>query len=161
MAIRKFQVPKRVIQTRVEMDIDAPPEKVASLYGDVDRWSELYPATIAHAVVVKSGDNWKEVEVSHKIEGCVPNLLIYLSATCIGLEEHKHMFDAWFLNDFQSAGGGSKTRYVITSYIRSKGFFRLMMPFLTGYIHRQSRLQMTDYVLLPIKSAIEKRTNKS
>jgi hypothetical protein len=38
----------------------------------------------------KVENNWKEIEVTHKKGGCVPNTLFDLSDTAIGLKESKH-----------------------------------------------------------------------
>jgi hypothetical protein len=89
------------IQAQAAIDIAAAPERVAAVYRDVERWDVTFPATIQQARVVSTGDNWQEVEVAHRMEGRVPNTLIFLSATEIGLEESKRRFDARFLNRFE------------------------------------------------------------
>ncbi len=160
MAKREFIPPKGAIRTQVSTDIAAPPEQVAAVYRDVDRWGDLYPKTIVRARVVETGENWVQVEVQHRLEGRVPNTLIFLSPLKIGLFESKHRFNARFLNDFQPADGQA-THYVITSYISLKGIYRLLKPLLVGYVHRQSRRQMMDYVLRPIKEAVERQQQKA
>jgi hypothetical protein len=154
----EFLIPKNTIETKATIDIASTPEHVASVYRDVEKWGEIFPATIEHARVIKSGDNWKEIEVAHKQEGCVPNTLFDLSATEIGLKESKHKFNASFVNQFEPAPGGS-THYVIYAYISLKGVYKVLRPFLKGYVRRLTQKSMKDYVLGPLKTAAEKRSS--
>lgn len=151
---KTFAIPPGVLQAQASIDIAASPETVAALYRNVEKWSEIYPATIAGARCVRSGERWQEIEVTHKQEGSVPNTLFELSDTEIGLEEHKKKFDAWFINRFLPAANGS-THYIIQGYIRLKGIYQLLKPFLKGYVHRQTVKRMRDYVLEPLKAAAE------
>lgn len=154
--MREFVIPHDAIQTMAEIDIAAPPERVAAVYRDVEKWGETFPATIECARITQAGDNWKLIEVEHKLEGCVPNILVNLSETEIGLEESKKKFNASFLNQFEKASGGG-THYVIHAYIRLKGIYKVLAPFLKGYVHRRTLEQMRRYVLDPLKTAVEKQ----
>jgi hypothetical protein len=156
MMKREFQIPGSTIETEAAIDIAAPPDQVAGIYRDVEKWGETFPATIEHAKVIKTGEKWQEIEVNHKQEGCVPNTLYDLSATEIGLKESKHKFNASFVNTFEPAPGGG-THYVIHSYISLKGIYKVFEPFLKGYVRRQSLKSMKEYVLDPLKTAAEKR----
>ncbi len=159
--MREFKPPRDAITTQAAIDIAAAPQSVAALYRNVEKWGETFPATIAKAQVLQTGDNWEQVEVSHKSEGRVPNTLIFLSDTEVGLEESKKRFDAKFLNKFEPAVGGG-TLYVITAYISPKGIYRVLKPFLTAYVRRQAPHQVNYYVLEPLKTAAEKaRLEKS
>ncbi len=159
--MREFIPPRHAITTQAAIDIAAAPQSVAALYRNVEKWGETFPATIAKAQVIQTGDNWVEVAVSHKNDGRVPNTLIFLSDTEVGLEESKKRFDAKFLNKFEPAVGGG-THYVITAYISPKGFYRILKPFLGAYVRRQALHQMNNYVLEPLKTAAEKaRLEKS
>lgn len=153
--MREFLPSRHAITTQAAIDIAAAPQSVAALYRNVEKWGETFPATIAKAQVIQAGDNWEQVEVSHKHEGRVPNTLIFLSDTEVGLEESKKRFDAKFLNKFEPAVGGG-THYVITAYISLKGVYRVLKPFLKAYVRRQALYQMNNYVLAPLKSAAEK-----
>ena len=124
------------------------------MYCAVDQWDEIFPATIAAARVTETGSNWQRIEVTHKIEGRVANTLIVLSDTVIALEESKRRFDASFLNQFQPAAHGG-TRYVITAHIRLKSILRTFQSLLAGYVRRKAREQMRQYVLEPLKTAVE------
>jgi hypothetical protein len=154
--MREFVPPAHAIRAQTATDIAAPPEYVAALYRDVEKWSETFPATIAHAQVTETGDNWQEIEVDHKKEGQVPNTLIFLSNTEIGLEERKQIYNASFLNKFEPATQGG-TRYILTAYISLNGIFKVLKPFLKSYVHGQALKQMKNYVLDPLKMAAEKK----
>jgi hypothetical protein len=153
---RQFQLPINTIETEAAIDIAAPPELVAGIYRDVARWGETFPATIEHARVIQTGENWTEIEVAHKQEGRVPNTLFDLSDAAIGLKESKKKFNASFVNKFEPAPGGG-THFVIHAYISLKGIYKVLRPFLQGYVRRQSLQSMKDYVLEPLKLAAEKR----
>lgn len=154
--MRAFVAPRGAIRAQAAIDIAAPPERVAAVYRDVDKWGVTFPATIERARVIETGDNWQQVEVAHKMEGRVPNTIIFLSATEIGLEESKRRFDASFLNRFEPVPGGG-THYVIEGYVSLKGMLRILKPFLVGYVRRRQLEQMRRYVLEPLKAAAEKR----
>lgn len=153
--MREFQVPENAIKIETAIDIAAPPEYVASLYRDVEKWGETFPATIEKARVIKTGENWKEIEVDHKQEGCVPNTLFELSPTEIGLQESKQRFNASFVNKFESTPG-SGTHYVICAYISPKGIYKFLKPIIKGYVRRQSLKSVKNYVMDPLKTAAEK-----
>lgn len=155
--MRNFIPSPKAIKVQASTDIAAPPEHVAAVYRDVEKWGETFPLTIEHARVTQAGDNWQQIEVTHKMEGHVPNTLTFLSGTEIGLEESKKRFDASFLNQFQPMVGGG-THYVITAYISIKGIFQVLKPFLTGYVRRKALDQMRNYVLDPLKIAAEKES---
>jgi hypothetical protein len=143
------------IQVEASINIAASPTHVAAVYADVKRWGETFPATIDHAQVIETGENWQRIEVAHKLEGRVPNTLIFLSDTEIGLLESKRKFDASFLNRFEARDDGS-THFVVTAYISLKGIYRLLKPVLVPYVRRQALKQLQNFVLRPLKQAAEK-----
>jgi hypothetical protein len=153
--MREFRPLRHAIKAQAAIDIAVPPKSVAALYCAVEKWGETFPATIEKAQVIQTGDNWEQIEVIHKSEGRVPNTLIFLSDTEVGLEESKKRFDASFLNRFELAVGGG-THYVITAYISPKGIYRVLKPFLKAYVRRKALNQMKSYVLDPLKTAAEK-----
>ena len=154
--MREFLIPKDAIEEEAAVNIAAPPERVAEVYRDVKNWGNTFPASIKSARVIKTGNNWKEIEVDHTQEGRVPNTLIDLSPTEIGLWESKKKFDAGFLNSFQRTANGG-THYVIHAYISPKGIYKLLKPLLVGYVHHQALKQVKSYVLEPLKLAAEKQ----
>jgi hypothetical protein len=143
------------VEVQAAIDIAAPPEHVAALYRDVETWHETFSVTIEQARITATGENWKQVEVTHRTEGKVPNTLIFLSETEIALEESKQRFNAVFLNQFLPMAQ-RRTHYMITAYITLKGIYRIMKPFVEHYVHRQALKQMGQYVLAPLKTAAEK-----
>ena len=153
--MRKFEPFHDSVQAQAAVDIAAPPRHVAAIYREAEKWSETFPATIARAQVTETGDNWKQIEVTHKTEGRVPNTLIFLSDTEIGLEESKKRFHASFLNQVEPGANGGM-HYVITAYISLNGIYKALKPFIKGYVRRQARQQMKKYVLEPLKIAAEK-----
>jgi hypothetical protein len=153
--MRKFVPNQKAIRTQAAIDINAPPGHVAAVYRDVEKWVYTFPATIEGAKITNTRDNWKEIDVTHKQEGHVPNTLIDLSSNEIGLEESKKRFNASFLNRFEPLPDG-RTHYVIDAYINLKGIYRLVKPFLKGYVRRRTLKQVRNYVLEPLKLAAEK-----
>jgi hypothetical protein len=156
--MHEFVVPENAIEEVASIDIAAPPEQVAAVYRNVDHWGSTFPATIQSARVVKAGDGWQEIEVQHRFEGRVANTLIDLSRTEIALWESKKKFDASFLNRFEPTAEGG-THYVIHAYVSLKGIYRLLKPLLTGYVQRQTLQQVKSFVLVPLKTAAEKRVD--
>jgi hypothetical protein len=158
--MREFVPSPKAIQTQSAIDITAPPEYVAAIYRNVEKWGETFPATIERARVIEQGENWAQIEVIHRQEGHVPNTLIFLSDTVIALEESKKKFNASFLNEFNAKPDGT-TRYVITSYVTPKGIYKLLKPFLQSYVHKQALKQMKNYVLEPLKRIAERNVQPS
>ena len=154
MAIQEFIPPADPIQVQAAIVIAVPPQHVAAIYRDLETWHETFSATIEQARITETGDNWKQVEVIHRMEGQVPNKLIFLSETEIALEESKKQFDAVFLNQFLPLAQRG-TYYTLTAYIMLKGVYKLLKPFLQGYIRRRAIEQMSRYVLEPLKRAAE------
>ena len=157
--MREFVIPQDAIEEEAAINIAAPPERVAAVYRDVEKWGDTFPATIESAHVIKTGDNWKQIEVDHKQAGRVPNTLIDLSPTEIGLTESKRKFNARFLNRFERAANGS-THFVIHAYISPKGIYKVLKPLLVGYVHRQILEQVKSYVLEPLKAVVEKNPRR-
>lgn len=156
--MREFVPLPNAIRTQSAIDIDAPPEYVAAVYRNAEKWGETFPATIESARVIGRGENWAQIEVLHKQEGRVPNTLIFLSKTEIALTESKKKFDASFLNQFNARPNGT-THYVIISYVTPKGIYKILKPFLQGYVHRQALKQMNEYVLKPLKTTAEQNAH--
>ncbi len=152
--MREFVIPENAIEEVAGVNIATPPERVAAIYRDVETWGDTFPATIATARITRSGENWKEIEVEHKKEGWVANLLVDLSDTEIALEENKKNFSATFLNRFEPYAEG--THYVIQAFIQLKGIYKVLKPLIKGYVRRQAIKQMRSYVLEPLKIAAEK-----
>jgi len=147
--------PPHGIHVHAAIHIQAQPEVVAAIYCDVDKWGMTFPATIERARIVSTNGTRQQVEVTHKMEGIVPNTLIRCSPTQLWLEESKHKFSAGFLNEFKAAPDGG-TDYEITAYVRPRGAYRLLEPFLKAYVRKRALAQMRAYVLEPLKAAAER-----
>jgi uncharacterized protein DUF998 len=94
------------VHTVVSTDIEAPPELVASLYADYQRWPRLFPATIRGVRLAADDGQYKTIEVDHVTEGKVINIMVVVSPTEVRLEEFKRRFDARFINRFEAVGAG-------------------------------------------------------
>jgi len=129
--------------------IDAPADRVRSLYDDPANWGTLFPLTIRRARVLRRVDNVLHVEVDH-IGGKVLNILRHVSPTCIELTEFKRRFDATFLNEFLPEKQG--TRYRLTAFVRVKLPYRLLTPFLKPLVVAR----MKRYVVEALKAAAER-----
>src|SRR5262249_27179416 len=83
-----------MIHTVVSTEISAPPESVAALYADYERWPRLFPATIRGVRLVADDGQRKTIEVDHATEGKVINIMMVGSPHEIRLEEFKRPFAA-------------------------------------------------------------------
>jgi Polyketide cyclase / dehydrase and lipid transport len=133
------------LHAEVSVDISAAPQQVMNAYLDYANWHRLFPLTIAGTRLVKREGEQMTIEVSHKKEGKVINLLSILSKTAIRLEEFKHLFNAIFINRFEETPGG--TRYTIIASVALKGPYRLLQPFVKWLV----KGRMRKYVLDPMK----------
>lgn len=131
--------------------IRAQPERVMQLYRDYTRWPQLFPATIRGVRLVRSDGVRTEVEVDHRDEGLVPNVMTEVAPNRIDLWEAKHRYDARFENRFDRVPEG--TRYTISADVHLKGAARLLAPFVGPIIRRRMR----EYVLAPMRRTAEKR----
>jgi len=140
------------VQAKMSLIINAPQEKLISIYRDYNNWHKLFPATIKGAHLIKEENKMQTVEVEHKQAGKVINTLKFLSANEIELEEFKPLYNAIFLNRFEAITGG--TVYIIEAYIFLKGIYKLATPFIKGLV----RKRINNYVLKPMKEFAENRS---
>jgi hypothetical protein len=112
-------------------------------------WPQLFPLTIRRAKFIKEEKGSLTVEVDHRYEGKVINILTVLSSEEIKLQEFKPKFDAIFINRFQAVPAG--TLYTITANVTLKSIFKFAAPFVHGLIKKR----MTNYVLYPMKKYSE------
>ena len=132
--------------------VHAPPARVAALYRDFTRWPELFPATIRGVRLVRAEPGRTEVEVDHRREGAVVNVLTEVSPERVDLWESKRLYDGTFVNRFDPAPEGARdTLYTVRADIALKGAARLLGPILAPYVRRQIR----RYVLEPVRRAAE------
>jgi hypothetical protein len=88
------------------------------------------------------------VEVDH-VEGRVINILRYVCATRIDLDEFKRRYDATFANEFTGEGNG--TRYTLTARVRLRWPYRFAGPLLKPLV----LARMRRYVVEPLKATAE------
>lgn len=135
--------------------IAAPSQRVMAIYLDHSQWHRLFPLTIRSARLVSEEGGRQTIEVDHKQEGKVINLLTVVSKEEIKLEEFKKAFNGVFINWFEPIPGGA--RYRIFAYISLKGFYRFLQPFVRGLI----RKRIYRFVLDPMKNYAEDMKNKA
>lgn len=155
MSGAKILKPERAIEVRATVDIRAPRERAVAVYLDVAHWGRTFPRTIHSARIVREANGSQEIVVDHKVEGLVTNRLTVADGYRIWLEERKKRFDAVFLNEFDAIDGGLATRYGVTGYVSLKGIYRALQPLLRAYVRRRALRQITEYVLEPLRAAVE------
>lgn len=138
-----------MITVNEQVSIAAPSDKVYALYLDYTRWHQIFPKTIKSARLIKKSEGKIFIEVDHKTEGHVLNILT-LNGTCrIELEEIKPKYTAVFTNTFTPSG--SQTLYSIQARILLRGVYKLAAPFIRSLIKKRIR----QFVLHPIKQYAE------
>jgi hypothetical protein len=123
--------------------IRKPQAEVAALYRTYATWPKVFP-TIRAVRLLREEAGRTTLEIDHR-EGRVINILTVVSPEEIKLEEVKRKYDATFLNRFEAVPEG--TRYTLVGDIALKGPYKVLGPFLKGYI----RKQMNAFVLEPLK----------
>lgn len=118
-----------------------------ALYNDYGRWPQLFPATIRGTRLLDRQPGAVTVEVDHRSEGRVVNIIRPRPPNCIELEEFKRRFDATFLNCFCRVPGGS--RYTVRASVRIKGGLAVLAPLFAPLVRRQVR----RYLLEPMREA--------
>jgi hypothetical protein len=139
------------MQTKMSLMINAPQQEVINIYRDYNNWNKLFPATIKNAHLLKEKDGMQTVEVDHRKAGKVINILRFPSENEIELEEFKPLYNAIFLNRFESIAGG--TVYIIEAFIFLKGIYKMATPFIKGLV----RKRINNYVLKPMKEFAENK----
>jgi hypothetical protein len=123
---------------------------VRQIYLDYTNWHKLFPATIQAARLIKMEQGVLTIEVLHRIEGKVINILTVLPNGKIKLEEFKPKYNAIFINQFTPVSGS--TRYSVTANISLKGIYKIVAFFIRGII----RNRIMKFVLVPVKEISEK-----
>ena len=134
-----------MVHIETSIVIHAPPEHVMAAYRDYHHWPQIFP-TIKGVRLTREQPGQQVLEIDHQ-EGRVVNVLTDIAPDEIELQEWKKRYDATFRNCFQPIPAG--TRYTLCADIALKGFYRLLTPFVRGYIRRQ----MVELVLEPVRMA--------
>ena len=132
--------------------IRAPRADVAVAYRDFRDWPRIFPATVRDARLLREDAGKQVIEVDHRTEGRVINVLDAGSVETIGLEEFKPRYDARFVNRFEPVAEG--TRCTVSADVRAKGAWKLLLgPWLRGLV----RYRIARQVLEPLKNHVEGR----
>lgn len=142
------------VHVREGLVIRAAPEDLAALYVDYRNWSRLFPATIRDVRWLETHDGAITVEVDHRTEGRVLNIIRQMSASVIALEEFKPRYDATFVNRFERVAEG--THYVLDAEIRFHMPYALLAPLLRGLVRDRIR----RFVLDPMRRAAEQEPQR-
>jgi hypothetical protein len=137
------------VRVREALVVRAKPDRLAALYLDYANWPELFPATIRGVRWLEEHDGDITVEVDHRAQGGVVNIIRPMSASVIALEEFKPRYDATFVNRFEGVPQG--TRYVLDAEIRFRMPYALVARLLRGVVRRRMR----QYVLEPMRVIAE------
>ena len=138
-----------MLHIETSITIRAPQPRVAEIYRNYRDWPRVFP-TIKAVRLMREEPGKQILEIDHQ-EGRVVNILTNVSPEQIELQEWKKRYDATFVNRIEAIPEG--TRFTLAADISLKGVYKLLAPFLHGYI----RQQMTDLVLNPIRKVAEGR----
>lgn len=138
-----------MVHMETSVVIHAPQPEVLATYRDYRNWPRIFP-TIKGVSLMCEQPGQQVLEIDHR-DGHVVNILTDVAPGEIELKEWKRRYDATFLNRFQSIPDG--TRFTLCADIALRGVYRLLAPFVRGYI----RHQMVTLVLEPMRRAAESR----
>jgi|SRR4030095_9727 hypothetical protein len=138
-----------MLHVEASINIATPQPVVRRVYMDYNNWNKLFPLTIRAARCIKEENGVHTVEVDHKKEGFVINVLTVLSNEEIQLEEFKPKYNATFINRFRAVGNG--TRYTISASISMKGIYKIAAPFIKNVVKNR----IIELVLKPMKKLSE------
>jgi len=138
------------LRVRTSIVICAPSQKVAAAYRDFRNWPRIFRATVRGVRLLREQSGKQIIEVDHRSDGRVVNVLHATAANAIGLDEFKRRYDGRFENRFDPVAEG--TRYTVSADIRPKGAWKLLLgPCLRGLVRRR----ITRHVLEPLKNHVE------
>jgi hypothetical protein len=115
---------------------------------DYQHWSQLFP-TVRGARLVSEETDCIVLDVDHRTDGHVVNVLRHRSPYEIELDERQPQFTAEFINRFETEG--DDTRLVVTANVRLRMPYAILGPFLGAYIRHRIR----RFVFEPMRAAIE------
>ncbi len=130
--------------------VRAPRDDVMALYLDYERWPQLFPATIRGVRLLRRDADVSTVEVDHRTEGRVINVLRRRAPGVIELGESKPRYEATFVNRFDPVAEG--TRYTVVADVRLRMPYALLAPVLRPVVRRSVR----RYVLEPMRAYAER-----
>ena len=131
------------------MDIDADPEAVCEVIRDWPAWPETFPSTIAAVTLLASTESSLTLQVQHKTEGSVINILEPDQGGAIRLKEFKRSYDAQFSFFSMPACSGSVLH--VHGCIWLKGW----LAWLSCATTPLARSRMRKYLLEPVRLRAE------
>jgi hypothetical protein len=137
------------MDAELSIDINAPASRAIEVYLDYGNWHKLFPLTIQAVKFISKENNVLTVEVNHKTEGFVINIITVLSDHEIKLEEFKPKYNAIFINRFEAVNEG--TLYTVIAHVSLKGIYKIASPFIKALVKNRIR----KFVLEPMKSYAE------
>jgi hypothetical protein len=135
------------VHVSADISIHATPERLAALYLDYAPWSRLIPATIRGVRHLETAPRSVTVEVDHRTEGHVMNIIRPVSPTTIALDEFKPRYSAAFVNRFDTVADG--TRYTVDAEVKFHMPYAVIAPLLRGLVRRR----VQQFVLEPMRAA--------
>jgi hypothetical protein len=137
------------MHVELSININVTPSTAVAAYLDYRKWGKLFPLTIRGVKFIREENNILTVEVDHKTEGFVINILTVISDREIKLEEYKPKYNATFINCFAEISTG--TRYTVVAYVSMKNFYKLIEPFIKPIVKKRIR----KFTLRPMKEFLE------
>jgi len=138
------------LRVRASIVICAPSQEVAAAYRDFRNWPRIFWATVRGVRLLRELSGKQIIEVDHRADGWVVNVLHATAGNAIGLDEFKRRYEGRFENRFDPVAEG--TRYTVSADIRPKGAWKLLLgPCLRGLVRRR----ITRHVLEPLKNHVE------
>ena len=142
-----------MVSVCTSINIQAAAKNLFDIYKDYENWDRLFPLTIEKARLIRVDDNKLTIEVTHKSAGKVVNVLTFLSSEKIKLEEFKPLYNAVFINAFESAA--NESCYRIVASVKLKGFYKILEPFISVLV----KYKIKKFVLLPMKNYAEHKVS--
>jgi hypothetical protein len=134
-----------MIHTTAGIAIGADPWRLIALYTNYDTWHKLFPQTIRGTRLIEENNGVTIVEVDHRTEGHVINMLTPVSNREVRLEEIKPHYHAVFINRFQPNEEG--TLFTVEAFVKLKGYHKLTSPLVERYIKTRIRKYMLEPML--------------
>jgi hypothetical protein len=137
------------MQVQLSISINVAPSTAVAAYLDYRNWHILFPLTVRVVKFIWKENNVVTVEVDHKAEGFLINIITVISSREIKLEEFKPKYNAIFINRFQEISTG--TRYTLVAIVSLKNLYKLIEPFLKPILKKRIR----KFALQPMKEFLE------
>lgn len=134
---------------RLSISVCADPERACRVIQNWSDWPRTFPLTIQSVNLLSASENCLRLQVMHKAEGAVVNVLNSYRDGTIRLKEYKRNYDAEFLFFAEPAAGGSKLHVHACIFLKGGlGWFGcLAAPIIRSRIRK--------YLLEPLRARAE------